>query len=185
MKLLYTLAKAVYFPGTFMKGFFEHITCRLLGVKIYAADRYVTRTPLSGHVSMISPEQPYKSFFVCLLPFLGNLLIGLPAFALGVLTLGYMGVDVIDPLSGTFCPMFPVYCLLYLFGSACLCNLFPYHEDAAHMWKMLFGKDDQHHPIGKVLCFIPASLLTGGAFLERYSITFLLSLGLLVYWIVT
>ena len=120
MTLLYALTKAVYFPGTFLKAFWEHLACRIFGVPVYAADAYISRSELSGHVSMLPPETPAKSFFVCFLPGVVNFLIGFPAFAAGVLTLGFMGVDVIDPMSGSFCPMFVVYILLYLFGASCL-----------------------------------------------------------------
>ena len=185
MKWLYVIAKAVYFPGTFLKAFWEHLSCRTLGVPIYAADTYIAKNVLSGHVSMIPAETPTKSFFVCFLPSLISFIIGFPAFAAGALTLGFLGVDVIDPMSGKFCPMFVVYVLLYLFGASCLCSVFPYTQDAQHLWHMHFGKDSRVSPARKVFAFLPACILTGGAYLERYGVTFLLSLGLLVYWIVT
>ena len=182
---LYVLVKAICFPGTFLKAFWEHLSCRTLGVPIYAADTYISGNILSGHISMIPAETPGKSFFVCFLPSLVNFLIGFPAFAAGVLTLGYLGVDVIDPVSGKFCPMFIVYVLLYLFGSSCLCNLFPYTQDALHMWRMHFGKTGQAGMVRKVFAFLPICILTGGAYLERFCVTFLASVALLVVWIVT
>ena len=185
MTWLYVIAKAVFFPGTFLKGFWEHLCCRTLGVPIYAADAYISKNVLSGHVSMIPAETPGKSFFVCFLPALISFLIGFPAFATGVLTLGVLGVDVIDPMSGKFCPMFIVYILLYLFGAACLCNVFPYTQDALHIWHTHFSKDSTVGTARRILAFLPVCILTGGAYLERYSVTFLLSIGLLAYWIIT
>ena len=185
MTLLYVFSKAVYFPGSFTKAFFEHLFCRLFGVNIYAADHYITRNALSGHVAMLPAETPSKSFFVCFLPMLCNLFFGFPAFAAGVLTLGFMGVDVIDPLSGLFCPLFIVYCLLYLFGASFLCSLFPYTEDAVHMWKMLYSKDSTASLSGKIFAFLPACLLVAGAYLEKYAIPFLASVAYLVFLILT
>ena len=185
MTWLYVIAKVVYFPGTFLKAFWEHLSCRTLGVPIYAADTYISKNVLSGHVSMIPAETPAKSFFVCFLPSLLNFLIGAPAFGVGVLTLGFLGVDVIDPMSGQFCPMFIVYVLLYLFGASCLCSMFPYTQDAGPMWRMHFGKDSGVHTARKIIAFLPACILTGGAYLERYGVTFLISLAALVYWIIT
>ena len=182
---LYVIAKAVYFPGTFLKGFWEHLACRILGVPIYAADTYFSKNALSGHVSMIPAETAAKSFFVCFLPSLANFLLGMPAFAVSVMTLGFMGVDVIDPMSGKFCPMFIVYVLLYLFGASCLCSLFPYTEDARNMWRMHFGRGSDVGAVRRALAFLPACFLTGGAYLERSGIPFLVSIGLLVYWILT
>ena len=185
MTLLYVLSKAAYFPGSFLKAFFEHIFCRLFGVKIYAADHYITRNALSGHVAMLPAETPAKSFWVCFLPMLCNLFFGLPAFAVGVMTLGYMGVDVIDPLTGNFCPLFILYCLLYLFGASFLCSLFPYTEDARHLWQMLYGQNSTASMPAKILAFIPTCLLVAGACLEKFAIPFLLSIAYLVYLILT
>ena len=185
MTWLYVLSKTIYFPGTFLKGFWEHLICRLFGVQIYAADAYITRNRLCGHVSMLPAPTAAKSFFVCFLPMLLNLLVGLPAFAGGALTLGYMGVDVIDPLSGSFCPLFLVYVLLYLFGASCLCSLFPYTEDAVHLWRMHYGRESKASSAGKIFAFLPACLMTAGAYLEKYSVPFLASVAFLVYWIVT
>lgn len=184
MKWLYVLTKAMYFPGTFMKGFWEHLTCRALRIPIYAADRYVNRNILSGHVSMTPAETPGKAFFACFLPSVLNFLVGFPAFAAGVVTLGFLGVDVIDPMSGQFCPPFVLYVLLYLFGASFLCNLFPYLEDIRHAVHLLYGKNSTISIVGKVFAFLPTALLTVGAYLERYCVTWFLSVGFLVYWIV-
>lgn len=185
MKWIYVLTKAMYFPGTFMKGFWEHLTCRILHIPIYAADRYVSRNVLSGHVSMTPAQTPAKAFFACLLPTVMNCIVGLPAFAAGTVTLGFLGVDVIDPLSGSFCPLFVLYCLLYLFGASFMCSLFPYTEDIRHAWTSVYGKDSQVSVLGKVFAFLPSCILAAGAYLEKYCVTWFLSVGFLVYWILT
>ena len=185
MTRLYVLCKTIYFPGTFLKGFWEHLICRMLGVPIYAADAYITRNRLCGHVAMLPAPTPGKSFLVCFLPMLGNLIVGLPAFAAGVLTLGYLGVDVIDPLTGKFCPLFIVYVLLYLFGASCLCSLFPFTEDALHMWHMLYGRESKTGVPAKIFAFLPVCCMTAGAYLEKYSVTFFASVAFLVDWILT
>ncbi len=185
MTWLYVLTKTIYFPGTFVKAFWEHVTCRLLGLEIYAADAYLSRNRLCGHVSMLPAPTASKSFFACFLPSLLNLSLGFPAFAAGMLTLGFMGVDVIDPLTGKFCPLFILYVLLYLFGASCLCSLFPYTEDALHLWRTLYGKDSTASTVGKIFAFIPTCLMTAGAYLEKYSVTFFVTVAFLVYWILT
>lgn len=185
MTWLYVLYKTLYFPGTFLRGFWEHLSCRLLGVPIRSVDAYITRNRLCGHVPKVPDDSAAKNFFVCLLPGIANLLVGFPALAAGVLTLGYMGVDVIDPLTGKFCPMFVVYVLLYLFGASCLCSLFPYTGDALHMWRQYFGRGSSEGIAAKILAFLPACVLTAGAYLEKYAVTFLVSVALLAYWILT
>ena len=185
MTWLYVLTKTIYFPGTFLKGFWEHVTCRLLGIDIYAADTYLSRNRLCGHVSMIPPLSAGKSFFACFLPMILNLSLGFPAFVAGVLTLGFMGVDVIDPITGKFCPMFILYVVLYLFGASCLCSMFPYTEDVRHLWRTHYGKDSTASGAGKVFAFLPAVVMTAGAYLEKYSVTFFVTVACLVYWILT
>lgn len=185
MTALYVLTKTIFFPGTFLKGFWEHVMCRLLDVEIYAADSYLSRNRLCGHVSMLPEPNASRSFFVCFLPSLLNFFLGFPAFVVGVLTLGFMGVDVIDPLTGKFCPLFILYVVLYLFGASCLCSLFPYAEDARHVWRTHYGSESTASTAGKVLAFLPTCLMNVGAFLEKYCITFFVCIALLVYWIVT
>ncbi len=185
MTWLYVLTKTVFFPGTFLKGFWEHVTCRLLGVQIYAADTYLSRNRLCGHVYMLPAPTAARSFFVCFLPGFLNLFLGFPAFVVGVVTLGFMGVDVIDPLTGTFCPLFILYVLLYLFGASCMCSLFPYVDDVRHLRQMLYGKDSKASAVGKVFAFLPTCVMTAGAYLEKYSVTFFVTVAFLVYWIVT
>ena len=184
MTRLYVLTKTIFFPGTFLKAFWEHVICRLLGVEIYAADTYLPRNRLCGHVSILPTPNAFKSFFVCFLPGFLNFFLGFPAFVAGVLTLGFLGVDVIDPLTGKFCPLFILYVLLYLFGASCLCSLFPYTEDVRHLRHTLYGKDCTASGAGKVFAFLPTCLMTVGAYLEQYCVTFVVLVALLVYWIV-
>ena len=183
MKWLYVLSKYVYFPGSFLKAFWEHLTCRNLRVPIADADTYFGSGYACGHVEPLTPDTPGRCFWLCMLPGIGNLMLGIPAFIAGCVTLGYLGVDVIDPMSGKFCPLFLVYVLLYLFGASCLCSLFPRTEDARQMWRALYGRDSAAHPAGKVFAFLPAVFVSAGAYLERTTIPFLLSVGVLVYWI--
>ncbi len=185
MTWLYVLTKTIFFPGTFLKGFWEHVTCRLVGVDIYAADTYLSRNRMCGHVSTIPSPSALKSFCVCFLPGFMNFFLGFPAFAVGVITLGFLGVDVIDPLTGKFCPLFILYVLLYLFGASCLCSLFPCTEDTNHLRQVIYGKDSKASGAGKVFAFLPTCVMTLGAYLEKYSVTFFVTVALLVYWILT
>ena len=185
MTFLYILTKTIFFPGTFLKGFWEHVTCRMLGVEIYAANSYLSRNRLCGHVSMVPAPTAAKSFFVCFLPGFLNFFLGFPAFAVGVVTLGFMGVDVIDPLTGKFCPLFILYVLLYLFGASCMCSLFPCTEDARHLWRTHYGSESTASAAGKIFAFLPTCVMTVGAVLEKFSVTFFVCIAFLIYWILT
>lgn len=184
MKWVYILTKAMYFPGTFLKGFWEHAVCRTLRIPTAEVKHYVSQTMYSGHVSMTPATKPSRAFFACFLPSVMNFLIGFPIFSAGAVTLGFLGVDVIDPMTGQFCPPFVLYVVLYLLGASFLCNLFPYIEDIRHATRCIYGKDSSIGNVGKVFAFLPTAILTAGAYLERYCVTWFLSVGLLVYWIV-
>ena len=185
MSILYSLTKAVFFPGTYMKAFFEHIICRILGINIYSADSYISKNVLSGHVSALPSDTAGKSFFFCFLPGLLNFIVGLPAVLLGLVTLGFLGIDIFDPVSSSFSPMFIVYCLIFLFGSSFFTNLFPYFEDARHMWHMIYGKDSKANIFWKIIVFFPSCIIMIGSFIEKHCISFFLYIGILAYWIIT
>ena len=51
--------------------------------------------------------------------------------------------------------------------------------------QMLYGKDSKASAVGKVFAFLPTCVMTVGAYLEKYSVTFFVTVTFLVYWIVT
>ncbi len=185
MSFLYVLSKFIFFPGTYIKAFFEHVICRLLGISILSAESYVSRNTVSGHIFAVPPETAGKSFFFCTLPGTLSFIVGFPAVFVGALTLGYLGIDIFDPITGAFSPMFIVYCVIFLFGASFFNSLFPHTEDAVHMWKTLYGKGSTAKPIGKIFAFVPAVITVAGAFAERYCVPFVFYISVLIYWIVT
>ncbi|MCR5484357.1 MAG: hypothetical protein K6F09_02065 [Clostridiales bacterium] len=180
MTALYMISKYITFPGAYMKGFFEHIVCRMLKADIYSAEKYVKNNALSGHVYIIPPTGAAKSFLVCFLPGLFNFILGAASYAVSIVTLGFLGVRYWDIFSGTRNPMFFVYCVLLYFSASIMCNLFPYYEDAEHMWKKLYGKKNRTPLILKILLFIPSAVILVGAYIERYALSLLINIALTV-----
>ncbi len=181
MKTVYVISKYFTFPGSFSKGFLEHIVCRMLGVNIYAADKYVSRNELSGHVAVLPPTGYVKSFFVCLLPGLFNFILGAAGYFCSLFTLGLLGVGFNDAFSSSKAPLFFVYCFFLWFGGSMMCNLFPYDEDARHMWKMLYGSANKAGLFAKIVLFIPTIVIMVGATLEKYGLTLLMTAALAVF----
>jgi len=182
MKTIYVISKWLTLPGAFMKGLFEHISCRLLGLKIYDADRYVKNNMLSGHVYMLPAEGAGRSFFACFLPGLLNFLFGIGSYAAALTTLGYLGVRYTDAYSQSTNPvMFTTYCFLLWFGVSFMCNLFPYKDDIAHAWALLYGKESTAGGFAKVIFFIPAVIMKVGAALERCGLTLLFNIALTAF----
>lgn len=181
MKIIYVISKYVTFPGSFSKGFLEHVVCRLLGVNIYAADKYVSRNELSGHVAVLPPKGVLKSFFVCFLPGLLNFLIGAAGYFCSLFMLGLLGVGFNDAFSGLRLPLFFVYCFFLWFGGSFMCNLFPYIEDAQHMWQTLYSAESKAGAFAKIVLFIPAAIIFVGSYLEKYGITLVVNIALAVF----
>ena len=181
MKTVYVTSKYITFPGSFSKGFLEHVVCRMLGVNIYAADKYVSRNELSGHIAVLPPSGYLKSFFVCFLPGLLNFIIGAAGYFCALSTLGLLGVGFNDAFSGSKAPLFFVYCFFLWFGVSMMCNLFPYYEDAQHMWKTLYSHGNRAGLFAKIILFIPAVVIYAGAYLERYGLTLLINIAIAVF----
>lgn len=181
MKAVYVISKYVTFPGSFSKGFLEHVVCRLLGVNIYAADKYISRNELSGHVAVLPPQGYIMSFLICLLPGLVNFLIGAAGYFCSLSTLGILGVGFYDFFSGSKIPMFFVYCFFFWFGGSFMCNLFPYYEDTQHMWETLYSSGSKAGAFAKIVLFIPSVIIFAGSYLEKYGITLIINIALAVF----
>ena len=181
MKTIYVISKFFTFPGSFTKGFLEHVVCRILGVDIYAADRYVSRNELSGHVAILPPKGYVKSFFVCFLPGLFSFLIGAGGYFCSLFTLGLLGVGFNDAFSGAKLPLFFVYCFFLWFGGSFMCNLFPYSEDTLHMWKTLYSPQSKANAFAKAFLFIPALIIYIGTFLEKFGLTLIINIAVAAF----
>lgn len=171
MSILYSITKALTFPGAYLKAFFEHLFCRILHIPVENA-QYLSFTLSSGHVEHEPVAKAGKSFWFTVFPGLLNCIIGLPMFAVG-----FTSLIVFSHSYTSSNWLFFVYLLLLYFGLSCLCNLFPFYEDALDTWDLVIrGKTNI---VVKILAFLPALCLRIGAFLESKGITLLLLLALI------
>ena len=161
MVILYEIIKMLTFPGALLKGFLEHLFCRLWKVPVEYSD-YMQRNELCGHVEhLLAPHK--GSFAICFGPHLIMLLLGSIIAFPGAMNLFYLG---------TFNWLSLI--LLYV-GVSFLTNAFPLVEDALNMWSELFSAESK--TVSKVLLAIPAAIMYVGAYLERYCVTLLTSLA--------
>lgn len=157
MVIVYEIIKFLTFPGALLKGFLEHLFCRIYRVPVEYSD-YMQRNELCGHVEhLLAPHK--GSFGICFGPHLIMLLLGLVISFPGAMDLFYLG---------TFNWLSVI--LLYV-GISFLTNAFPLVEDALNMWGELFSAESK--TVSKVLLAVPAAIMYAGAYLEKYGLTLL------------
>lgn len=161
MGLMYFILKIVSFPGTMFKAFMEHLACRMYGVPIEFS-KYIQKNELCGHVEhLLAPKR--GSFGICFLPHIVTLICGIAFTVPAAMNLFYLGkVNVFS-------------CIFIYMGLSFLLNLFPMIEDAVNMWENLFSKDTKI--VLKIFLAVPAAVMYAGAYLERYCVTLLTTLG--------
>lgn len=157
MVILYEIIKILTFPGALVKGFLEHLFCRIYKVPVEYAD-YMQRNELCGHVEhLLAPHK--GSFGICFGPHILMLLLGSVISFSGAMNLFYIG---------TFSWLSII--LLYV-GISFLTNCFPLVEDALNMWDELFSGKSK--TVSKVCLAVPAAVMVAGAYLEQYGLTLL------------
>lgn len=160
MGLIYFIVKILTFPGTVFKAFLEHLTCRMYEIPIEYS-KYIQKNELCGHIEhLLAPQK--GSFGVCFMPHIISLVCGLVFILCSGPNLFYLGK--VNFLSVIF----------FWLGISCLTNCFPLLEDAVNMWEKLFSSAK---PISRILLAAPAGFMYVGAYLEKYCITLLLSIG--------
>ena len=90
MRAVYLTVKYITIVGTFLQGFFEHLSCRMYDVLIEDG-RYLRSNEMCGHIEHELIKKRGTAFGVCFFPFLFNLLIGLILTAAGSVNIFYLG----------------------------------------------------------------------------------------------
>ncbi len=178
MSIIYIIGKIITLPGAYIKTFWEHFTCRILGMPVETAD-YLHYDETLGHVEHEFAKTMPRSFLFCWLPGLFNRLLGIPMLFAGGLGIFYLGVEPVIRESGDKAYIFYAYLLLLYLGISLLCNIFPLVEDALLMWEKIYGENGAKM-IWKIILFIPSVCMVAGAYAETYSINILLAIGFVV-----
>ena len=167
MTKLYIASKILTFPGAYLRGFWEQLTCRILGLPVEVPG-YLRIDEACGHVEHVMAKKGFAAYLIATGPGFMNLMTGLPLFLAGFLNLRFMGITPMDSA-----PLFVFYVLLMYVGISLLCNLFPLYEDAMNLYDLLY-KQNKGNIIGRTLASIPTGITYAGAFLEKNCITVLL-----------
>ncbi len=173
MTALYIASKILTFPGAYIKGFWEHLTCKILGLPVEVPG-YLRFDEACGHVEHTLASKGFSAYLMATGPAFMNFSAGLWIFLAGFVNLRYMGITPYDSVG-----LFVSYVLMTYVGVSMLCNVFPLVEDAMNLHDLLY-RQKKGNFLGRALAYIPTMISYAGAFAEKYCITTLLWIIVLV-----
>ncbi|MDR1465661.1 MAG: hypothetical protein LBJ11_10250 [Oscillospiraceae bacterium] len=136
MKIVYLISKLFSYPGAFLKGFWEHLTCRVLKVPVY--DRvYLLANYHCGHTWHGPVRKTSTLFLLAFLPWLAQKLTALIFLCASAIPLILFGLRSATETSAFF---FNLLCLFL--GLSCLSNAYPEWEDAKELWRRVYHGED-------------------------------------------
>ena len=158
---LYIFLKYLTFPGALVRGMWEQTVCRASKV-VVEDNRYLRRDELASHIDHELMTTARSAFAMCFVPFffsmLGALIFGIVPTVM-LLWLQFRGV------------LLTVSCAVsYWFAVSLFCNAFPLVDDAMNMVDKVYHKGNL---LQKILYAPGVAITYVGAYLEKYSITFL------------
>lgn len=186
MKLLYIIVKFIVFPGSYMRGFWEHLTCRILSLPVEPVG-YVRLDEASGHVEHSLPKTQFASYLMAVGPGFMNFNMGLIFFLYGFINTYYMGATVYDSAV-----LYVIYIICMYIGASMLNCVFPLTEDILNYWSIAYGgaadyrrngAEKTRDLVGKILGFPIALIARVGAFLEKNCVIFILWIAFAVWMI--
>ena len=171
MRILYIIGKYITFPGAYLRAFWEHITCLMLGLPVENTG-YLRADEMCGHVEHFLPKKTFGAYFSATAPGFMGLITGLPLVILGVINLRFTGITFKDSTA-----LFVLYIALIYIGVSIMCCLHPQFEVAQNLWDITLEKirsKDKKSVIGGAVMFLPALVTYIGAVLERFSVPILI-----------
>ena len=165
MNTIYVISKYVTVIGSVLKGFWEHLACRMLSIPVQDA-RYLQANELCGHVEHDFTKKKAQTFLLCFIPSIMNFIFGWEMVAAGFIGLFWLKVP-------STAPVFIIYIVLLYIGISLLCNTAPLYEDALNNWDLLYGKESKTNIVVKILAFIPSVWFIADAWLEKNALNLL------------
>lgn len=173
MTKLYIIFKVLTFPGAYLRGFWEQLTCKLLGLPVETPG-YLRIDEACGHVEHALAAKSGAAYLIATGPGFMNLMTGFPIFLMGYVNIAVMGISFSDSPT-----LFILYAVMLYLGISLLCSLFPLVEDALTLHEAVFSKG-KTNIVAKILMAIPSLITTIGAYLEKYCIPFIFWIAVIV-----
>lgn len=172
MNKLYVISKYLTFPGAMVRGFFEHVVCKICGIPV-EDNRLLRGDEVCGHVEHELAPTSRKAFAVCFVP---AFLCGLLALILAIPSL--LSLFAFE-MNGVLEKVANIFACWFAFS---LCaNSYPLVEDALNMKEKVY----KNGTVIQKIFYAPGFLFTYiGSFLEKYLVTFVLALAILIVLIV-
>ncbi len=165
MTTVYVITRCLTFFGAMLRNFWEQIVCKIC--KIPAEDVSVFKnSELCGHVEHHVIYRKRDAFLMCFVPFALNFVLACCFLTMGSYRVVYMGD------TGTYQAVI----FLWL-GISCAANCVPSFEDMLAFKDCIYGGKNR---LLKIIFAPFFAVICAGACLERYSLTFLLSIGFAV-----
>ena len=174
MTILYIASKILTFPGAYLRGFWEQLTCKLLGLPVEAPG-YLRLDEACGHVEHGLSQKGFASYLMATGPGFMNLMTGFPIFLMGYISLEFLGIRYSDGPA-----LFIINVIMTYIGISLMCNIFPLVEDAMNLFDVAYSQKKMNI-IGRILFAIPSAITYVGAYLEKYGITVLLWIVFVVF----
>lgn len=161
MTYIYVATRIITYFGTELRVLWEQLVCRFF--KIPQEDtRSFKANEMCGHVEHELPTSLKEAFLICFVPFVFNFILGVCILLTGSYRVFYIG-DM--SISG----------IIFLFvGVSLLSNCAPSFENALSFKDYLYSKDTSLFI--KILLTPHFAISYACAFLERFSITFILAI---------
>lgn len=167
MDKLYVISKFLTFPGAMVRGFWEHIVCKICGIPV-EDNRLLRNDELCGHVEHELAPTARKAFALCFVPAFLNALL---AFLLAVPSMLSLFAFEMNGALNLVCGI-----VAFWFAFSLCVNSYPLVEDALNMKEKVY----KNGTIIQKIFYAPGfAFLYIGAFLEKYLITFVLALAAL------
>lgn len=168
MTFLYIITRFLTFPGALVRGFFEHLVCRVCGVPV-EDNRIIRKDELSGHIEHELFPKARGAFAVCFVPAFLN---GILAFLLCLCPFVNLFMFEMNGIVSTILSV-----IAYWFAFSLYVNSYPSIEDALNMKEKVYKNGTVLQKIfyspGFVFLYI-------GAYAERYCVTFVLAFALFI-----
>jgi len=172
MTAIYIITRYLTFPGAMVRGFWEHLICRICGVPV-EDNRLIRRDELSSHIEHELFPNARGAFAICFVPAFMNSFLAFLLVVPSILSVFYFD------LSGVLIKIVGI--IAYWFALSLYVNSYPLVEDALEMKEKVYKEGSIIQKIfyapGFLGCYI-------GAYLEKYCITFLIAVAFLVFLII-
>ncbi|MDR3314137.1 MAG: hypothetical protein LBS96_06735 [Oscillospiraceae bacterium] len=171
MSIVYLITKILTYPAAYFKGFWEHLTCRILDIPVVRGG-YLRSNHFCGHVEHAPAQSAGKAFLLAFLPWLAQKLMALVFLTASAVPLFLFGLRGASETS-----FFWVELILLFIGLGFLCNAYPLRADFDVLWHSFYKAEQKPSIVARILLAPLNATFAAGAWLEHYGVSILIWFG--------